>query len=65
MLYFGVTALGTVIDLVNSIDQVKVPKIKVRYRTDMILQHSKVRHAPMMYIKTQLESVIHDHGDQQ
>ena len=64
MLYFRVTALGNVIDLVW-VDQVKVPKNKVRYYARMFLLPAKVRNAPMMYIKTKLELVIHNHGDQQ
>ena len=61
---FLVTSLGTVIDLVNWVDQVKVRKIKVRYYASMILQPSKVRNAPMVYTKTKLESVIHNHAYQ-
>ena len=53
---FRVIALGTVFDLVNWVDQVKVPKLQVRYYANMILHVSKVRNAPVVYIKTQLKS---------
>ena len=53
---FLVTALGTVFDLVNWVDQVKVPKLEMRYCTHMILHASKVRNAPIVYIKTKLKS---------
>ena len=52
---FLATTLGTVFDLVNWVDQVKVPKLEVRYCTNMILQASKVRNAPMVYIKPKLK----------
>ena len=42
--------MGNVIDSFNWVDQVKVPKIKVRYYAYVILQPSKVRNAPMMNI---------------
>ena len=51
---FLVTTLGTMFDLVNWVDQVKVPKLEVRYYTNMILHASKVRNTLMVYIKTQL-----------
>ena len=53
------------IDMVNKVDQVKIPKIKVIYYANTILQPPKVRDALIMYIKTKLELVIHNHGDQQ
>ena len=56
IVFFLVIALGTVFDLVNWVDHVKVPKLEVRYHTNMILHASKVRNAPMVYIKTQLKS---------
>ena len=34
---FSITALGTMLDLVNCVDQVKVSKLKVRYCIHMIL----------------------------
>ena len=34
---FLATTLGTMFDLVNWVNQVKIPKIKVRYCTNMIL----------------------------
>ena len=45
-------------DLVNWVYQVKVRKLKVRYCIHMILQASRVRNAPMVYIKTNLKSML-------
>ena len=45
---FLATGLGTVFDLVNWVDQVKIPKLKVRCRIQLNLQASKVRTTPML-----------------
>ena len=60
---FLTIALGTVFDLVNKVDQVKVPKLEVSYCTNMILHASKVRTAPRCILKPNLNHANQDHGD--
>ena len=60
---FLATALGILFDLVSWVDQVKIPKLKVRYWTELNLHASKVRTAPRCILKPNLNYTNQNHGD--
>ena len=60
---FLATSLGTVFDLVNWIDHVKIPKLKVRYWTELNLHESKVKTAPRCILKPNLNYAIQYRSD--
>ena len=50
-------------DLVNWVDQVKIPKMKVRQKAELVLHAFKLRDAPRFILKPKLNHTNQNHGE--